>query len=430
MRLLFFIYNYAHLSTAQNISRELKDKNSKYQIDFLSYGGYSSFDIDHNSNPYGNVFYLPQKHGKSNYFLDSFTLFTNIRIIEKFIKILLLRNKYDVLIMTQYDKGLIEALTFKICNNLGILTILLQEGLVIREEIKNIGLSKHFEFSNKKKFSVFRKLFSLIRNMGYFKTILFIVNKFVYRNLIAKEFGFNGSDFIASFSMYYKKILISQGFPSEKIECVGLARFDELEIYQRNNNIKYPDFNTIEQTTILFPQTLGLKDGNYYYNTTSELELLNNIKKQLRDVKVLYRLRQGEIIEDYSQLISNFPEIEFIYGNSINPYLSIIQCHIIISTASTMLLESLKLKRFGILYERNGNDYYRYVQSGSCLMCTDDKSAIESIKAIINSSIVRSNLSVNAEKFVFDRAMMDGLATSRTCSFIENCVNFKRKIDR
>lgn len=404
--------------------------NNFHSGNYLKENGYRVYNIPRRSNSEKSIWNSP-KEGEKNFF-----------IIRSFFKKLIKRLIPDLAIMVPYERGLFNVEFIRSCNRNGIQTLLLQEGLVVTDNNKEPFLHdrpfNYFCLGNKGNKNligrIYRKFVEKVKvtlrkfkNMNIYKLIDFI--KTTHLRIIRlqfpslRPFGLNGADYIGTLSPFYSSKLIERGLPAEKIRSVGLARFDDIISFSNINlhNIKPPQFRNNE-TKILYPQSMGLEFGRNE-RVDHDLNLIKEILPYLNYSKSIltYRLRREENKNNYKEL-SYLTNVRLESGD--HPiYKSIINHDIIFSSGSTILLEALALKRYAIIFHPQKQDNYGYVSSGSCLLSWDISSLVEAINKIVKDAEIRRNLRERSKIFVKERAMIDGKATERTCSFIEDIIS-------
>jgi hypothetical protein len=239
-------------------------------------------------------------------------------------------------------------------------------------------------------------------------------------------FGLNGADYVGTLSDYYSRKLIEQGLHPEQLKAVGLPRFDKLVEFREalsETRFGWVQVAGKEYLKILFPQNWGYAFGNKAggdFNVDYELAYLNRIPMEIagKKIRITYRLRSEERIGDYNEFIRRFDHIRFEEAGKVDSYESITDHHVLVSPYSTMLLEALFLRRYCCVYDPQKRDYYGYVKSGACLEAWDSASLVASIQGIIGSAEVRNGLQHGTEKYLEERAQIDGGASERTRNYI------------
>ena len=235
-------------------------------------------------------------------------------------------------------------------------------------------------------------------------------------------FGMNGTDYIGTLSEYYLEKLKSRGIESFRMKAIGLPRFDlisELLIEDPGTDNFVSRKPTIR---VLYPQSWGYAFGENIPNSVqSELDFLQAVNNHIKDyrVEISYRLRAEEKLLDYTEHMNNHPDIRFEEASKILTYESILNHDIIISTGSTMILEAIALSKYAILRDKTYADAFGFGRSGACLVGGESKEIAEAIKLIISDESQRSSLQNNANRFIIERAMIDGKSAARTVMFIE-----------
>jgi hypothetical protein len=254
--------------------------------------------------------------------------------------------------------------------------------------------------------------------------------RFIYPKLTTcRPFGLNGADYVGTLSQYYSDKLIERGLLPRQLRPVGLPRFDEIIEYRRRRILQMNELKKeSDNLVILLPQAWGFEFGNPPNQITSvesEISRAKIIFKALAgkaDVK--YRIRAEERSDRYRNILEGITiPIIIEEAQKVPPYKSILKSDLVITTGSTMLLEALALGKLGILFDASRRDCFGYARDGGCLMAYDDQSLVLAIMKILQSTELQKEMRQKANKYVLERAMIDGKASERTCQFIEDIVS-------
>jgi len=366
-------------------------------------------------------------------------IYKNIKAVRNFYTKYLTEYRPDIVVIVPYERGAFEIELINSCKRLGVKTLLLQEGLIITDENKEACLvhmpDEYFKLrrinkaTNTSMDDFLIELRKKINGGANTKSLLkSAVRKLFYPSLPeCKPFGMNGADYVGTLSAYYANKLIERGLAPRQLRPVGLARFDEIEKY-RKDNISTLDRSNQEKISILLCQSWGFELGSSPSDVSSvesEITRAQIISNSFPGrVIVKYRIRPEEHLNNYKKYLNIFNKSLILEEASKIPvYESIMESDLIVTTGSTILLEALSLGKIGILFDPSRKDYYGYVRFGGCLMAHDDESLVSAIQEILQFPRLQAVMLEKAQKYVVERAMIDGRASERTCQFIKDIID-------
>ena len=426
----------------------LKDKGKPFDVLFIVQDRYMHTRCGDFLEQSGYDFVrLPRKQNGESLWNEPRSVHVNIWSIVKFYTRILQNFNPELSIILPYEKGAFELAFIRACRKQGYQTLLLQEGLIITDENKESFLGNrswmHFQAGVTFQQKAQGAINSLLPALGLYlkrriKSPAVLLDDFrylpakIYIRAFLKgyPFGLNGTDYIGTLSNYYLKKLVTRGVEDFKVKAIGLPRFDLIpELLKKTVSHGTDHFVHGEsEIWIMYPQVWGYSFGDdFWQDVQSELDFLKSLKSYLKiyNIKITYRLRFEEKISDYSEHISNHPDIRFEKGSDVSAYESILNHDIIISKNSTMILETIALKKYAIL--NSGNDMYGYGRIGACLVGRDPSEAAAAVVSIISNITQRTSLMENAAKYIHERAMIDGCAATRAVMFIESIINSPKK---
>ena len=442
IKITFLVTNQPHCITAQYIIDRFHTKSRIVDISFIIQDKYTNTNCRQFCSEGGNSYHeLPRGDGGTKSLWNTPNcIVKNIKAVRNFYVNYLSEYKPDIVVIVPYENGAFEVELITVCKRFGIKTLLLQEGFIITDENKEACLvhksldyfllnpaGESIDTSPRKGWVALKRKLS---NLRHPKTLLKNVFKKVFLVKLpeCRPFGLNGADYVGTLSPYYSNKLIDRGLSPQQLRPVGLARFDEIKKYRNNaTSSASARKNEPAKLIILSPQSWGFEFGtppSQFMSVESEIKRLKIISESFPDrISVKYRIRPEENIDRYRNILNETTvTIVIEEGRKLSTYESIMKSDVIITTGSTMLLETLALSKIGILFDPSQQDYYGYVRDGGCLMAYDDESLVSAIKNILQYPEVPDEMRRKARRYVWNRAMIDGRASERTCRFIEDIV--------
>lgn len=219
------------------------------------------------------------------------------------VKEMLEKERPDVVVVG--DDGSVNATFIKIAKDMGIPSLAIQVGMLSEKE---------FEGS-----------IDILRTKNYFlwRFISLISNNTIVRKLTLSigwrtrvlDWGLSGTDKIAVFGDFYKKLLISRGVPSDKISVTGYVLLDELFHYVSNHSeqlIKSKIYNKIgidKEKHLITLITQPLVEDEVWTKKQYEifLNIIRNAIRKNNSLHLVIKPHPREELQKYRSIINNLP---------------------------------------------------------------------------------------------------------------------------
>ncbi|MBN2374048.1 hypothetical protein JXL19_09705 [bacterium] len=336
----------------------------------------------------------------------------------------------DIFILP-YDVGKLEAGFIRRSTLKGTPSLIVQEGLIIRDDGKDPFLKP------KKKGSVPQNtnfLHSIKRALRPYHKIKRKIQQRAFP--VVKPFGLNGADYIAAIGPLYKQHLINRGISENRLSVTGLPRFDRLWRIAVANGRSSDKKNAPNglRPKVIYLQNNGFHYGSDLIKVQSELRAIDEAARYFgKSIYLKVRLRPEENLADYTPWWSKtFNYINYMDMHE-DLYDVLLGCDFVIASISTTtIIEAMLLGLPVVNYNPNRTDNYSFISSGAVLPSYDRATLIGAVQKILNGGEVLERLAEGRKRFITERILFDGQSSSRVAAFILNIKDIKeiRRADK
>lgn len=401
MKILFIPSNALHVETFSIIINEL-NKNIKPEIMSISLDKYIPNRYSGKALEEKNIYHRTINSYKT-----------------KNIKEILKKEKPDIMVFGS-DKNIIEKTFIRVGNQIGIPSLLIQDGVLgpkMKLGKKDV-LIRLFYIINKQ--NILKIPFS-IRTFGIIETLKSFRN---IKNYIPH--GLSGCTKIAVFGEYTKNILIDAGVNSNNIVITGNPKFDDIGRGKYKKETIYKKFGIEKNKGIIVLATSPLVHNFSWTKEQQKYYILSIIKavENFPDKQLVIKLKYIEKFEEYEKMLGGLKN-KIILCRDVDLHEMINACEIFMSIPQTTTnLEAMVLnKPVIILNFFNDIEPLPYISSGAAVGVYRPKEIIPAIKEVLYDKETRKKLEICRKRFVREHAYkIDGKASERIAKLIKEMV--------
>ncbi len=340
----------------------------------------------------------------------------------KSVQKILSSEKPDI-IVTGHDQSPMDILFIKVCNELNIPSLTVQDGLLAAVRFVNETVNNKVVYVYKMTVRVFKLFFNPYRPFNY--KISRLRFEFTYGSDYSYTYGRGESTKIALFGDNTRDMLISEGVPAEKLVVTGSSKFDDLISFKEpgvKEQLKEKYGIPAEKKVVLVLTSWFVEAGIWTAEDRSFFVTeIAKVCDDLKDVQLVFKLHAPhENKKDYLELLKNYTSESLIFDTE--PLHEIICISdVVVSVSSTAALEAMALdKPVMIVNMDNGSKIFK--DSGALFIEKTD-----SFESALVKLIYYSNEVVDLDKireFVYNQAYkIDGNASRRIGDLIKSMIN-------
>ena len=339
------------------------------------------------------------------------------------------------IIVLHNDSAIIARIFIECARHLGIPTLLVQvagEGprLMTAQKLLRLPPFLDVSFLAKDYGLLWRTLTEVNRNPLI--SVAFMA-KHVWSALFYwSTWGCNGCDRIAVFGDYYRRNLLGQHIPQERIVVTGNPRLDAVHHINQGEakeRVSHSLSLSPDKKLVLLLTQANVEDAIWSAGQQKHFisEVLNSVRP---DYAAVLKLHPRESLAAHRELLDELSLGDVaLVQNEIPLYDLLAACDVATGAWSTTLLEAMAFDKPVIVANLfQAPDYVGYVASGAAIGVERGEDLASAIHSALYNEEVRARLAENRKKFLYDYAyVQDGQASKRVADLITGMIKNSRK---
>ncbi|MGP8023794.1 MAG: UDP-N-acetylglucosamine 2-epimerase [Methanobacterium sp.] len=339
----------------------------------------------------------------------------------------ILRSENPDIIVTGHDQNPMDILFIKACNELGLPSLTVQDGLLAASRTINESFFYKLEYIFIP-FRVLKLIFNPNRSFKYKINRLWFEYK--YGGDYSFVYGHGDSSKIALFGDTVKNMLISEGVSSERLEVTGNSKFDNLIQFKDplKKDFLKEKFEIPSDKKVILVLTQWFVEAGLWSKKDREYFIVEIAKAcvNLKDVQLVIKLHPPyEKEADYREILKDLPISPLIYNfQSLHEIICI--SDVVVSVSSTAALEAMALnKPLLIVNMDHGSKLFK---DGGVLFIEKQDQILNALEKLL----YHPQEFVDEDKmrqFVFNQAyIIDGNASERISDLMREMVHDNRLV--
>lgn len=362
--------------------------------------------------------YWLERYGLDYMSIDNWSM----KSIEK-----ILRSENPDIIVTGHDQNPMDILFIKACNELGLPSLTVQDGLLAAARTVNESFFDKLEYLIIP-FRVLKLIFNPSRSFKY--KINRLNFEYKYGGDYSFVYGHGESSKIALFGDNVKNMLLSEGVSPERLMVTGNSKFDNLIQFKDPLKKDYlkERFKISSDKRVVLVLTQSFVEAGLWSRKDREYFILEIAKAcvDLKDVQLVIKLHppyESEV--DYREILKDLPIAPLIYNfESLHEIICI--SDVIVSVSSTAALEALALNKPLLII--NMDDSSKIFKDGGVLFIERHGHILSALEKLLYHPHDFVDLD-KMQRFVFDHAyIIDGNASKRISDLTRGMVRENRLV--
>jgi len=334
-------------------------------------------------------------------------------------------EKPDILV-SGHDQSPMDILFIKTCNELGLPSLTVQDGLLAAVRFEKKSVNNKVEYFYKMFLRLFKLFFNPYRPFKY--KVSRLKFEFKYGRGYSYTYGRGESSKIALFGDNTKNLLVGEGVSPDRLMVTGSSKFDDLLQY-KDSSVKESlkeKYDVPSDKKVVLVLTSWFVEAGLW---TVEMRrfFISEIAKacvNFKDVQLVFKLHAPhENKRDYINLLKDYPLSPLIYDTeSLHELISI--SDVVVSVSSTAALEALALDKPCLIVNLdNGSKIFK---DGGVLFIEKTDSIPSALEKLVYHPWNTVDLE-KMRKFVYDEAYkIDGKSSMRISELIREMVSKKK----
>ena len=259
---------------------------------------------------------------------------------------MILRSENPDIIVTGHDQNPMDILFIKACNESGLPSLTVQDGLLAAARTFNESFYDKLDYI----IIPFRVLKLVLNPSRSFKYKINRLNfEYKYGGDYSFVYGHGESSKIALFGDNVKNMLLSEGVSPERLVVTGNSKFDDLIQFRNPLEKDYlkEKFELPSDKRVVLVLTQSFVEAGLWSKKDREYFIVEIAKAcvNLEDVQLVIKLHPPyESEADYREILKDLPISPLIYNfESLHEIICI--CDVVVSVSSTAALEALALSK-------------------------------------------------------------------------------------